>query len=193
MAHFQRIGCLIKSTNPSFDTFDVPMSNPLPQQKWYPVFKPELDTAAHDPLDPDKRYHEGIFIETNPGNRKGTLFHVTGDIIAAGGMRYEEKDNYTPEVTAGLNRSVLIGWVLKADYDSGRISTILKALPTPPKQQGLNFWAEPGRMTEMIWTKENGERYGPDEQRLPIFKCNEWTNNHAIPALREAGILRESV
>lgn len=60
------------------------------QQEWYRVFKPEFDTAAHDPLDLVKRYHEGVFVETNPVNNKGMLFHVTGNIIAASGMRYDE-------------------------------------------------------------------------------------------------------
>ncbi|WEW60030.1 hypothetical protein PRK78_005513 [Emydomyces testavorans] len=166
------------------------------QPQWYRVFKPQRDTAAHDPLDPAKRYHEGIFVEANPENRQGTVFHVTGDILAASGMRYEERPNYKPEEdSVHLHSLPQIGWVLAADFHSGRISTILRALPTPTKQQGINFWeTDPvtGRH-EIIWTKENGDRYEPGEQRRPIFKCNEWTNLYAIPALRDAGVLRDDV
>ncbi|KAL4779242.1 hypothetical protein BJX76DRAFT_365454 [Aspergillus varians] len=162
------------------------------QQEWYRVFIPELDTVAFDPLDPDKRYHVGVFVESNPDYKEGRLFHVTGDVIAASGMRYEERDGYIPADSVHLHAYTQIGWVLQADYHSGRISNILRALPRPTKQQGINFWeTDPvtGRH-EIIWTKENGERYGPGEQRRPVFKCNEWTHQYAIPKLRDEGVLK---
>lgn len=167
------------------------------QQEWFRVFKPEFDMVAFDPLDPAKRYHTGIYVETNQEGYEGKLFHVTGDIIAANGMIYEERENYVAEELAYLYRydDTQIGWVLKADYHLGRISSILRALPKPTKQQGINFWEKDpvtGRH-EIIWTKEDGERYGPGEQRRPVFKCNEWTDQHAVPALRQAGVLRDSV
>lgn len=159
----------------------------------YRVFRPELDMVAPDPLDPVKRYHEGIFVQMDPLNNTGTLFHVTGDIMAATGMIYQERGGYVPGVSALLYRNTEIGWVSKDDYHSGKFSTILRALPRPTKQQGINFWEiDPiTRKHEIIWTKEDGERYEPGEQRRPIFKCNEWTNLHAIPALRAAGVLRD--
>jgi hypothetical protein len=52
----------------------------------YKVYKPELDSVAPDPLDPVKRYHDGVFVESIPSTEQGTLFHVTGDIISASGM-----------------------------------------------------------------------------------------------------------
>ncbi|CAK1359202.1 hypothetical protein CB0940_05450 [Cercospora beticola] len=107
-------------------------------------------------------------------------------------MYYDEKKGWKPGQSGLLHRLTPIGHVLKSDHDSGRITAILSALPTPTKQQGINFW-EKDPVTnryEITWTKENGELYGPGEQRRPIFKCNEWTAQHAIPALQRAGILR---
>ncbi|EGE08924.1 hypothetical protein TEQG_07879 [Trichophyton equinum CBS 127.97] len=155
------------------------------EEEWYRVYKPGLDTAAFDPLDPEKRYHEGILVETKPGYGKGTLFHVTGDIIAASGMRYEEREFDREMESEYLHNFPQIGLVSRADFHSGKVGAILKELPRPTKQQ-----VDPttGRH-EIIWTKQDGERYGPDEQRRPIFKCNEWTRQYAIPALREAGVL----
>ncbi|GBF59831.1 hypothetical protein TMEN_2226 [Trichophyton mentagrophytes] len=161
------------------------------EEEWYRVYKPGLDTAAFDPLDPEKRYHEGILVETKPGYGKGTLFHVTGDIITASGMRYEEREFDREMESEYLHNFPQIGLVSRADFHSGKIGAILKELPRPTKQQGINFWeVDPttGRH-EIIWTRQDGERYGPDEQRRPIFKCNEWTRQYAIPALREAGVL----
>lgn len=160
-------------------------------QKWCRVYKPELDSVAPDPLDPPKRYHDGVFVELDHLSGTGTMFHVTGDIIAASGMRYEEKRAYQPSVSARLHSNTQIGWVLREDYDKGLIGSILRALPTPPKQQGLNFWERnpvTGRH-DLIWTKANGNPYGPNEQRPAIFKCNEWTENGAIRILRQRGIL----
>lgn len=163
----------------------------LVHQKWCRVFKPELDSVAPDPLDPPKRYHDGVFVELDHLDGKGTMFHVTGDIIANSGMRYEEKTDYQPGNSARLHKNTQIGWVRREHHDSGLISSTLRALPTPAKQQGLNFWeVDPvtGRH-EIIWTKANGERYGPDEQRPPTMKCNEWTEYAAIRVLRQRGIL----
>jgi hypothetical protein len=162
------------------------------QSDWYAVFNPSFDTVAFDPLDPQKRYHEGIFVEDNPETQKGIMFHVTGDIIAASGMRFELKIGYAAWASVHLHSYPQIGWVRRADFESGRIEAMLRALPTPTRQQGLNFWGKgpSSGYHEYIWTKENGEPYGPGEQRRPIIKCNEWTHQLAIPALINAGILR---
>jgi hypothetical protein len=148
-----------------------------------------------DPLDPVKRYHEGIFVETDQIEGSGTLFHITGDIIAPNGMYYEERGpTYNPTKSEYLHNFPQIGWILADDFNSRQISAILKALPTPPKQQGLDFWNMDlkSKMTGYIWTKKGGERYEPGEGRPPVFKCNEWTNQYAIPALRNAGVLRDN-
>jgi hypothetical protein len=165
------------------------------QEPFFKVFTPELDSVAHDPLDPAKRYHTGIFIQTDPSLGTGTMFQVTGDVISQNGMRYEERVDYLPGSEAPLHRSTLIGVMLKCDFDRGIASTIVSSLPTPSKQQGLNFWEkdpQTGRH-ELIWTKENGDPYGPGETRRPTFKCNEWTSQYAVPALRDAGVLRDSM
>lgn len=142
-------------------------------------------------MDPTKRYHDGIFIETDPTTGQGTLFNVTGDIIAASGMRYEVKESWMPGQDSPVHRITQLGWVRRADFDSGAVGEVLRCLPSPTRQQGINFWevdAGTGRH-ELVWTKESGELYGPGEQRRPAFKCNEWTAEYAIPALRSSGIL----
>ncbi|KAL4910136.1 hypothetical protein BDW74DRAFT_173602 [Aspergillus multicolor] len=160
------------------------------EETHYRIYIPQLDTVAFDPLDPQKRYHEGIFVQDH--GRAGTLFHVTGDIIAPRGMGYQITEDFDPLSSIQFHAMPFVGWVRKDDYQSGRVDSILRALPTPNKQQGLNFWQkkkDPNEETEMIWTKENGDPYGPGEPRRPIFKCNEWTHQYAVPALRNAGIL----
>ncbi|KAK2800969.1 hypothetical protein FQN50_007944 [Emmonsiellopsis sp. PD_5] len=169
----------------------------LQQQGWYPVYRPEFDTAAFGALDPVKRYHEGVFVELDATTHKGTLFHVTGDIISANGMYYEERKDYAPSLSEHLFRNTQIGWVRKDDIHSGKITAILRGLPTPPRQQGLDFWDKEKdpvtKQTKIIWMRQDGERYGPGEQRRPVFKCNEWIHQYAIPALRAAGVLHDSI
>ncbi|EGD89999.2 hypothetical protein H112_02472 [Trichophyton rubrum D6] len=86
------------------------------EQEWYRVFKPELDTAAPDPIDP----------------------------VNASGMRFETRSNFIARESVHLHNLPQIGWVKKADFDSGRIKALLAGLPTPTKQQGKNF----GRSTQ---------------------------------------------
>jgi hypothetical protein len=174
----------------------TPRTTPAPHghrgDEWYKVSTPEFDTVAYDPLDPPKRYHTGIFVETDAEILEGALFHVTGDIIASSGMRFEVKENYDPGADEYFHRTTVIGWIRKADYP--RIRGILEALPTPTKQQGLDFWSnDPDKRNKLTWTKQNGDLYGPGEQRRPIMKCNEWTHQLAIPKLRQEGILHSSI
>ncbi|PLB48829.1 hypothetical protein P170DRAFT_356380 [Aspergillus steynii IBT 23096] len=174
----------------------TPRTTPPPgthgADEWYKVSTPEFDTVAYDPLDPPKRYHTGIFVELDAEALEGDLFHVTGDVIAASGMRFEVKENYVPGASRFFHRSTDIGWIRKVDYP--RIRGILQALPRPTKQQGLDFWSkDPAKRNKLTWTKQNGDLYGPGEERRPIIKCNEWTHDLAIPKLRSEGILHDLV
>lgn len=162
-------------------------------QEWYSVYKPESDTATPDPLDPGKRYHDGIWVQHSPSTNKGPLFHVTGDVIAARGMRYEQRDEWTPGDSGPLHNLTFLGYVRREDYESGKVGKSLGELPTPSKQQGINFWEKDpvtGRH-ELIWTKADGEPYGPGEERRKVFKCNEWTVQ-AIERLKELGMLKDN-
>ncbi|OGM39315.1 hypothetical protein ABOM_012028 [Aspergillus bombycis] len=108
--------------------------------EWYKVSTPEFDSVAYDPLDPPKRYYTGVFVQTDSKSPRGALFQVTGDIIAQKGMRFEVKRNYAPVESKLFHRTTHIGWIRKADYP--RIEGILEALPTPTKQQGIDFWTK---------------------------------------------------
>ncbi|KAJ5737110.1 uncharacterized protein N7483_002235 [Penicillium malachiteum] len=146
---------------------------------WYKVYTPEFDKVAYDPLDPPKRYHTGIFVERDTGSLQGEQFHVTGDIIARNGMRFEVKENYVPAASKYFHRTTHIGWIHKDDY---------------PKIRGLDFWSkDPAKRNKLTWTKQNGDLYGPGEERRPIMKCNEWTHELAIPKLRSEGVLHSSI
>jgi hypothetical protein len=113
------------------------------------------------------------------------MFQVTGDVINQSGMSYEERFDYLAGSEALLHRLMPLGVMSKADFDRGVVGTTLRALPTPSKPRT-------GRH-ELIWTKENGDPYGPGETRRPAFMCNEWTSHYAIPTLRDAHVLRDSM
>lgn len=87
----------------------APRTTPAPHghrwDEWYKVSTPEFDTVAYDPLDPPKRYHTGVFVETDTKTLEGALFHVPGDIIASRGMRFEVRDNYVPGETRYFHRT----------------------------------------------------------------------------------------
>lgn len=108
-------------------------------EEWYKLSTPEFDKVAYDPLDPPKRYHTGIFIETDSELFEGTMFHVTGDIIAASGMRFEVRENYAPAESKYFYRDTTIGWIRKADFP--RIEVSWKPCPDRPNSRDLTFGA----------------------------------------------------
>ncbi|KAL4948483.1 hypothetical protein BDW69DRAFT_176375 [Aspergillus filifer] len=89
------------------------------------------------------------------------MFHVTGDVIAASGMRYGEKEDECPATSEYLHAYNAIVFVRKSDYHSGRISEILSGLPRPTKRQGINLWEVDSvtKRHEVIWTRADGEKY----------------------------------
>ncbi|KAJ5688499.1 hypothetical protein N7462_002891 [Penicillium macrosclerotiorum] len=162
-------------------------STSRPASQLYRVFIPQFDTVANDPLDPGKRYHDGIFVETNQQTGEGKLYHVTGDIISKFGMKFAVKDNHIPHRSARFFGITEIGTIPESSL--GRVYGILDTVPKPTKQQGLDFWNKYEGDTPYIWVREDGERYGPTEQRRPIRKCNEWTKD-AKKKLVDTGILK---
>lgn len=138
-----------------------PQCRPLTVSERYQVFTPEFDTVSYDPLNPPKRYHTGIFVETDPEILEGDLFNVTSDVIASSGMRFEVKESYVPSTETYFYRTTEIGWIHKADYS--RVNDILEALPRPNKQQGIDFRSkDPAQRNKLTWTKQNGDFFGPD-------------------------------
>lgn len=180
-----------KESNDDMATSEPEQQSQQQHQEWCRVFKPEIDSESSDPLVPGKRYHDGVFVETDLEQGKGTFFHVVGEIYRPSGMKYKEDHDIKPEEIQSFLRKTPMGHVLKADFESGRISEVLRALPVPTRQQGLNWW-ERDPVTgqhEFIWVQEDGERYADGVMRRPTFKCNEWTSRFAFPALINAGVL----
>lgn len=110
-------------------------------------------------------------------------------------MRFEERKDIAPALSAQFHDEIQIGYVARADFDTGKIGDVLRALPTPTKQQGIAFWNPsdpPGQIKLSSFGQKRMEslmRLMKKEERRPIFKCNEWTER-AIATLRGQGILR---
>lgn len=97
----------------------------------------------------------------------GKIFQVTGSI--QNGMLYEQKYGVDADVSVdGLGKGSAIGTVSKADFDSGRVEEICRAVPVPKKQF------------------DGPKRLYPKE---PLYKCQEWTRD-AVQALKAAGVLQ---
>lgn len=148
----------------------------------YRVFKVRTGPLLPDPDIPGTRYHTVLFIETNE-DKSGIRHHVTGDLVS--GMVYDTGPAERPEDLDTFHNKESIGSVLRSTYP-GAVDTVLKGLPPPHKQKAFN---RETMRTEPV--KPDGTFYAPDEERLPLFKCTEWVEQKAIPALREAGVLRD--
>ncbi|KAG4443998.1 hypothetical protein IFR05_000517 [Cadophora sp. M221] len=147
----------------------------------YNVFKVRYTLAIADPDMPSPRWHNLIFVETQHDG-SGTIHHVTGDITS--GMVYATKPGRRPETSDSFYAKEYLGTIAVEDYPS-EMDQILAAQPPPPKQKHFNV-----RTMRTEQMKPDGSFYAPGESRPPMVKCTEWTENQAIPALYNSGVLR---
>jgi len=145
---------------------------------WYTVWKVKYNLSFPDPDTVGVRYHTVVFVETNhPAQGDGTIHHVTGDLVSAGGMHYESKLGRNPVTSQTFHSKEFLGHVNASDYPH-RFDQVCRAQPAPPRQKAFN--PVTGRHEPF---KPDGTFYQPGEPRAPLFKCTEWTETRAIPAL----------
>ncbi|KAF3483494.1 uncharacterized protein GIQ15_02818 [Arthroderma uncinatum] len=159
----------------------------MDEENFYPVYLLQENVAFPDPFFNEKRYHTGIFIETDPQSGTGAFHHVTGDIVSVQGMKYEVRPmSSPPESSEAFHAKTKLGRVRREDYPA-TFDEKLRGIPPPIRQRIFN----PRTMT-LEQCKLDGTLYMPGESKPPYEKCTEWTNLKAIPALIEARILIES-
>lgn len=147
----------------------------------YRAFKTQDGPIMSDPDVAGPRYHTVVFVETQ-ANGSGFVHHVIGDLVK--GMEYQRRRGDRPEESETFYRKDFLGTIAIEGYPQS-VDGLCKELPTPPPQKAFNSRT---MRTEPI--KPNGAFYELDEPRAKLFKCTEWTEEHAIPALRQANVLR---
>ncbi|KAL6866439.1 hypothetical protein ACO1O0_002550 [Amphichorda felina] len=155
----------------------------------YPVYKVKEDLALPDPHMPPGRLHHSIFVKTNDDG-SGIPYNVIGDITSRGGMTYECRGAQDPFTSDSLHSKELLGYTpvvnQRENWDDA-----LRSLPTPPQQKASN----PQRVGQVEPFKERLESggfvfYKDGEERQPLWKCTEWTEQYAIPTLLQRGLLQ---
>lgn len=142
--------------------------------------------ALPDPDMPPGRFHHAIFVKTD-ADGAGTVYHVTGDVTSSRGMRYESKKTEDPEELETFHAKELIGYTNSIH----QWDLVLSALPTPPQQKASN----PKKQGNVEPFKDKIRDYeyvfySPDEERKPLWKCTEWVEWYAIPALWQHDLLQ---
>ncbi|XMA07256.1 hypothetical protein WAI453_000047 [Rhynchosporium graminicola] len=136
-----------------------------------------------DPDMPGPRYHNVIFVETQKDG-SGIVHHVTGDITS--GMVYATKQGRRPETSDTFYAKEFLGTIESVNYPA-EIDRVLNAQPPPPKQKHFNI-----RTMRTEQMKPDGSFYESGEPRPPMIKCTKRTEEQAIPALYNSGILRRA-
>ncbi|KAH8173154.1 hypothetical protein LIA77_07409 [Sarocladium implicatum] len=154
---------------------------------YHAVYLIKTQVGLRDPDIPGPRFHHIIFVETNPHNRSGIVFNVVGDITSNAGMTYESRHDNDPQQSEMFHSKDLLGYTV-ADGFRDSWDALLGSLPTPPKQKEYNLTTN---KTELVKEWEPLTFYAPGEAQHIPWKCTEWTNDHAIPALRRAGLILE--
>ncbi|KLU91206.1 hypothetical protein MAPG_09728 [Magnaporthiopsis poae ATCC 64411] len=166
------------------------MSSTTPQR--YPEYLAKSKVCLKGPGTPGPRYHHVLFVETNKQDRSPTKFHVVADTTSISGITYESRPSPGPEAEYGdsFHSKDLLGYTPPTDdkyFEQGRWDALLGSLPTPPRQKAFN--AATCR-TELVKAWEpQVQFYAPGKTRHVPWKRTKWTNNYAVPALREAGFV----
>jgi hypothetical protein len=148
----------------------------------YPVYKIKSHMALPDPHMPPGRFHHALFVETSKDG-SGTLYHVTGDVTSANGMAYESRESPDPAQLEAFHSKELLGYT-GSDVHPGQWSSVLASMPTPPQQKASNPKSQ-GRVEPFKEKVGDYEYifYGAGEEQKPLWKCTEWVEWYAIPAL----------
>jgi hypothetical protein len=155
------------------------MSEAAPRS--FKVFKVKDKLDMPDPEETETRYHTVIFVRTSLDG-SGWVHHVTGDIT--NGMKYERKPGNAPESSEVFHRKDVLGNVQASDYPDA-MDRILLLQPPPHPRKAFNI-----RTYKTEACKPDGTFYGQHEQRPKFFKCTEWVEEKAIPALLQGGIIQ---
>jgi hypothetical protein len=150
------------------------------QSEYYNVFKVKNHLALQDPEEAETRYHTVIFVETK-ADGSGYFHHVTGDITS--GMTYQRREENRPEDSQTFFKKEFIGLTPRVSYPAG-IDRVCKSQPPPHRQKKFNT-----STMKYQACKPDGSFYGPHEARPRYFKCTEWTELKAIPALYQANLI----
>lgn len=160
--------------------------------QWYAVYKVKYRIALPDPHMPPGRFHHAIFVEKKKDG-SGTLHHVVGDITSRGGMNYQAKKTENPQTSRSFHSSELIGYTSSSWYPE-QWESVLRSLPTPPQQKAPNpkKGGRPEPFKEYLGHHQY-VFYKEGEEMHPLWKCTEWVEWYAIPALMEGGLILEQV
>ncbi|KAJ6443704.1 trehalose synthase (Ccg-9) [Purpureocillium lavendulum] len=161
-------------------------------RKWYPVHKVRYNIALPDPDMPPGRLHHAILVQTKE-NGSGTLYHVIGDITSRDGMTYESKKTENPAGSRSFHSQELLGYT-HSDAHPGLWNAVLSSLPTPPQQKVSN----PKKHGRVEPFKEKLGKYQyifyePGEDRQALWKCTEWVEWYAIPALWQNDLIQGEI
>lgn len=132
------------------------------------------------------RYYTVLFVQTEE-DRAGRIFYVTRDIVQAYSMQYESKPAQRPELSGTFFAKELLSYIPPEQYPNG-IESVLRPIPAPPRQRIFS----PNTM-QYEQCKPDGTLYQAHEDKPPYMKCTEWTEEHAIPALRQHQVIRTSI
>jgi hypothetical protein len=151
----------------------------------YPVYKLKTQVDFPDPDIAGTRYHHILFVRTNPDG-SGMRFHVTGDITS--GMRYESQEYGNPQNSDTPPDSMELLGYTPAEAVMEKWDAVLSQQPPPPKQKAFNVKT---MKTEPVKSWEPLVFYQPGEPRRPLWKCTEWTEYQALPALHKANLIQD--
>jgi hypothetical protein len=153
----------------------------------YEVYKVKYNLTLQDPEETSTRHHTVIFIATDTNSSGGYIHEVVGDLVS--GMTYRTQRGSQPETSPTFHAKEFLGLVARDRYP-GEVDRVCMALPPPQARKRFN----PETARYEAFNPDDGgggggSFYAPGECRPKYFKCTEWVEMRAVPALFQAGVL----
>ncbi|KAL9059866.1 MAG: hypothetical protein Q9162_000936 [Coniocarpon cinnabarinum] len=144
------------------------------------VYKVQFTQHPPDPDMQGPRYHTVVFVETKDDG-SGLLHHVTGELVK--GMAYQRQFRNRVEDSGKFHAKQYLGRV-DSRFTVADVGRVCEAETPPGPQKKFNI-----KKMRHEPVKPDGSFYTEGEQRQPLIKCTEWTENQVIPKLFSEGII----
>ena len=108
-------------------------------------------------------------------------------------MTYESKKTGNPANSRSFHSQELLGYTYFNTHP-GQWNSVLSSQPTPPQQKASN--PKKHGQVEPFKEKISDHQYvfyEPEDERRPLWKCTEWVEWYAIPALQAYGLIQAQV
>ena len=148
--------------------------------QYCPIYLVRERLGLQRPDEKEKRYHTSVFIALTSTDY--VKIHITGSITD--GFVYQARPESAPELSSSYHSKELLGYVRTTDYAALEATCRAQPVPTAPQQR----WSG-GANGGYRRCRENGDFFDDADTVPKLFRCTEWVQEYAVPAIKKSGLV----